>query len=155
MTKFPGVVIGLVINTNDPEGEGRVQLEFPWMPGSLHSSWAPIAAPMAGPSRGQFYSPEVGDEALVAFEHGDFDHPFVVGFLWNGVDQPPESDRKKRVIVSVSGHRITLDDSPGAEKIEIKSSSGQTITIDDAQQSIELHGGGRILALKGGQVQIT
>ena len=77
MTKFPGVVIGLVINTNDPEGEGRVQLEFPWMPGSLHSSWAPIAAPMAGPSRGQFYSPEVGDEALVAFEHGDFDHPFV------------------------------------------------------------------------------
>ena len=38
MTKFPGVVIGLVIDTNDPEGEGRVQLEFPWMPGSLHSS---------------------------------------------------------------------------------------------------------------------
>jgi uncharacterized protein involved in type VI secretion and phage assembly len=110
---------------------------------------------MAGPSRGQFYSPEVGDEALVAFEHGDFDHPFVVGFLWNGVDQPPESDRKKRVIVSVSGHRITLDDSPGGEKIEIKSSSGQTITIDDSQQSIELHGGGRILALKSGQVQIT
>ena len=71
---------------------------------------------MAGPSRGQFYSPEVGDEALVAFEHGDFDHPFVVGFLWNGVDQPPESDRKKRVIVSVSGHRITLDDSPGGER---------------------------------------
>lgn len=155
MNRIPGVVIGLVIDTNDPVGEGRVLLEFPWMPGSVQSGWAPMASPMAGASRGVFFSPEVGDEALVAFERGDFSHPFVIGFLWNGADLPPESDRKKRVIVTVSGHRMTFDDSPGVEKIEIKSSAGQTITIDDTQQSIELHGGGRVLALKAGQVQIS
>ncbi|HEY7303652.1 MAG TPA: phage baseplate assembly protein V [Bryobacteraceae bacterium] len=155
MNLHPGVVIGLVINTADPLGEGRILLEFPWLPGSPQSAWAPIAAPMAGASRGLFFSPEVGDEVLVAFEQGDFEHPFVLGFLWNGSDVPPESDRNRRVIVTVSGHRITLDDNSGGEKIEIKSSSGQTVVIDDAQQSIELHGGGRILALKAGQVQIT
>jgi len=175
MTRYPGVVIGTVRSIDDPEGEGRLQLEFPWMPGPVLSAWAPIAAPMSGNSRGVFFSPEVDDEVLVAFEHGDFDHPFVVGFLWNGVDQPPESDRTNRVIVtpgghtirfedgshkrvvikSNGGHQIVLDDGSGSQKIEVQSTAGQSITIDDQQQSIQIQGGGRILAMKGGQLQIT
>jgi uncharacterized protein involved in type VI secretion and phage assembly len=171
----PGVVIGLVRSVDDPDGVGRLQVEFPWLPGSVVSAWAPIAAPMSGRLRGMFFSPEVDDEVLVAFEHGDFDHPFVVGFLWNGVDLPPETDRTNRVIVtpgghtmrfedgshkrvvikSNGGHQIVLDDGPGAQKIQIQSTAGQSITIDDQQQSIQLQGGGRILAMIGGQVQIT
>ncbi len=175
MTKFPGVVTGTVCNVDDPAGEGRLQIEFRWMPGSPKSAWAPIAAAMAGPSRGAFLSPELEDEVLVAFEHGDFNFPFVVGFLWNGVDTPPETNRQNRVFVtpgghsirfedgtpkkvliaSAGGHEVLLDDSSGGSRISIQSSSGQTITIDDQQQSVELQGGGRILALRGGQVQIT
>ena len=97
MRRVAGVAIGIVTSVNDPEGRGRVRLNFPWL--DLNSSdWAPVAAPMAGSKRGVFFMPEVDDEVLVAFEHGDFDHPFVVGFLWNGVDKPPETDRKNRVI---------------------------------------------------------
>ena len=62
---------------------------------SLRSAWAPVAAPLAGKKRGAFFMPELGDEVLVAFEHGDFDHPFIIGFLWNGVDTPPETDLQK------------------------------------------------------------
>ena len=60
---------------------------------------------MAGKERGFWYMPEVGDEALVAFELGDFDHPFVVGFLHNGVDTPPDDDidREVRRMRTVSG----------------------------------------------------
>ena len=154
MTRFPGVVIATVRSVDDPEGEGRLLLEFPWMPGSVQSGWAPVAAPMAGPSRGVFFSPEVDDEVLVAFEHGDFDHPFVVGFLWNGTDQPPETDRSNRVIVTPGGHTIRFEDG-SRKRVVIQSSGGQTITIDDQQQSIRIQGGGRILALTNGQVQIT
>jgi hypothetical protein len=35
------------------------------------------------------FIPEVDDEVLVAFEHGDISHPYVVGSLWNGVRALP------------------------------------------------------------------
>ena len=174
MKRVPGVVIGLVTSVNDPLGEGRIQLKFPWLDLD-DSGWAPIAAPMAGGKRGAFFMPEVDDEVLVAFEHGDFNHPFVVGFLWNGVDKPPETDPKNRVLVtpgghtirledgtdkklivrSSSGHEIALDDSAAGQQLSIKTKGGLTLTMDDKQSSIRLQGGGRILAMQGGQVQIS
>ena len=105
MKRHPGVVVATVKSLDDPRGEGRIQIEFPWLPDITEHPWAPIAAPLAGGERGMFFMPEPKDEVLVAFEHGDFDHPFVVGFLWNGVDRPPESDTHNRVIVTPGGTR--------------------------------------------------
>ena len=36
--------------------------------------------------------PEVNDEVLVTFIHGDMRVPVVLGGLWNGVDVPPWDD---------------------------------------------------------------
>ncbi len=91
MKKMSGVVIGIVKSLDDPERLGKIELQFPWLSEVHRSAWAPVAAPMAGKKRGVFYMPELGDEVLVAFEHGDFDHPFIIGYLWNGVDTPPET----------------------------------------------------------------
>lgn len=37
--------------------------------------------------------PEVDDEVLVAFAHGDQRSPYAVGFLWNAKDKPPTEAR--------------------------------------------------------------
>jgi uncharacterized protein involved in type VI secretion and phage assembly len=173
MRRVPGVVIALVTSVNDPDGMGRIQLSFPWMDADL-TSWARVAAPMAGRHRGVFFMPEVDDEVLVAFDHGDFNHPLVLGFLWNGVDRPPETDPKNRVLLtpgghtirledgidkklivrSSSGHEIALDDSAAGQQLSVKTKGGLTLTMDDKQSSIRMQGGGRILAMQNGQVQI-
>jgi uncharacterized protein involved in type VI secretion and phage assembly len=174
--KIQGVVTGQVVDRNDPEGQGRVKLSFPYLGGKSESYWAPISTPMAGGKTGIWFMPEIGTEVLAAFNQDDVAHPYVIGFLWNGLDVPPESDPKNRVILTPGGHTlrfedsensgkiilkshggrtITLDDS-GSGAITVKSTSGQTITLDDAGSgSITLQGGGRILKMADGLVQIS
>ncbi|RYG25201.1 type IV secretion protein Rhs [bacterium] len=129
------VATAIVTNIEDPLGQGRVQLRFPWIQDEGQSSaWAPIAAPMAGNGRGQDFRPEVGDEALVAFDRGSFDDPYVVGFLWNGIDKPPleTSESSIRRIKTVAGHVLDFDDRPGQEKITLTTKGGQTLELVDA-----------------------
>ncbi|HYJ48071.1 MAG TPA: phage baseplate assembly protein V [Pyrinomonadaceae bacterium] len=158
MRTIPGVVQGLVTNLDDPQGLGRIQVEFPWLDAQYRSNWAPIATPLTGGQRGQFFMPEVGDEALVAFEHGDFDHPFVVGFLWNGVDTPPETELKNRVILTPGGHTLRFEDKDGAKKVVLKSSDGHQVVIDDAAREITITDSdarNRILIqLSGGNIKV-
>ena len=136
MQRHPGVTVGTVSNVNDPEKLGRVQVVFPKL-GGVASTWAPIATFMAGPDRGGFYMPEVDDEVLVAFEEGDFDHPFVVGFLWNGKDRPPTDDVHLRIFRSVNGHEIAVYDPAvaGGDKgyIRLKDAHGNVVELSNAQ----------------------
>ena len=175
MKRYPGVVTGIVKNLNDPNGHGRIELQFPWLSDSLRSSWAPVASALAGKERGAFFMPEIDDEVLVAFEHGDVNHPFIVGFLWNGVDTPPETTNQNRVIKTPGGHQLRFEDTDGAKKVILKSNGGhqieiddtaQTITIktnsgnqfivlNDASSSITVRGGGRRVDMVGGQIKMT
>lgn len=154
MRTIPGVVTGLVKSV-DP---GRVQVEFPWLDQSYQSHWAPIAVPLAGKERGQFFMPEVGDEVLVAFEHGDFDHPFVVGFLWNGAHKPKETELKNRVILTPGGHTLRFEDKDGAKKVVLKSSDGHHVTLDDEGKKITVSdsdGNNKmVIDITGGKIKI-
>jgi uncharacterized protein involved in type VI secretion and phage assembly len=160
--KVYGVVVGIVTNNQDPEKLGRVKVKYPWLSDSEESHWARMATLMAGRDRGSFYLPEVDDEVLLAFEHGDVRFPYVIGMLWNGKDTPryDNSDGRNdlRAITSRSGHEfifndndqqgnvtihtrknhvITLDDSAGGEKISIVDTTGSnSVVIDSNQNSI-------------------
>jgi len=138
-----GVVVGVVTNNQDPEKMGRVKVRFPWLNDSDESNWARVAAPMAGGGRGVFFLPEVDDEVLVAFEHGDLRFPYVVGALWNGADAPPadngDGKNSVRVIKSRSGHVVRLTDEDGKEKIEIiDKSEKNSIVIDTSKNTLTI-----------------
>ena len=154
--KIHGIDGAIVTNNNDPDGEGRVKIRFPWLSDENETDWVRMTTFMAGGGRGSFFLPEVGDEVLCAFEHGDINRPFVIGALWNGVDKPPEtnSDGKNNIrkIRSRSGHEIIFndDDTAQQEKIEIHTNAGHRIVLDDSagQEKIEIvdkTGGNKVL----------
>lgn len=126
--KVPGVIIGIV--TKVDEETARVKLKFPVLNEEDESDWARIATLMGGDGAGTFYLPEVGDEALCAFEHGDIRFPYVLGFLW-GKDKPPEKKQPKRLIKSRSGNQILLDDTKDETAIVITTKGGMTIKLED------------------------
>jgi uncharacterized protein involved in type VI secretion and phage assembly len=133
-----GVTLAQVIDNLDQTNQGRVQLHLPWLPG--YEPWARLAVLMAGPNRGTYFVPQVGDEVLVAFEHGDVRDPFVIGSLWNGRDLPPKEARNapvdKRVICTPKGHKITFDDA--AQSVEVTHAKGAKLklTSEDIELSI-------------------
>jgi uncharacterized protein involved in type VI secretion and phage assembly len=139
--RIHGVVVGVVTNNQDPDKMGRVKVKFPWLSDVDESWWARIAAPMAGKQRGAFFLPEVSDEVLVAFEHGDVRFPYVLGALWNGEDAPPltndDGKNNVRMIKSRSGHVVKLNDEDGKETIEIiDKSQKNSIVIDTSKNTI-------------------
>jgi uncharacterized protein involved in type VI secretion and phage assembly len=165
LNKIDGVVIGVVTNNTDPEKLGRVQVKYPWLPkykgADLSSNWARLASPGAGNNRGIFFTPEIDDEVLIAFENGDANYPYIVGALWNGKDKPPEgivvgaNKVNQRIIQSRSGHIITLDDTAGEEKITILDKTGSnSIEIDSKTNAMIFKSAGDITIDAGGKLII-
>lgn len=144
--KIYGIACGIVTNNKDPEKLGKLKIKFPWLSDDNETDWIRMTTLMGGGGRGGFFLPEVGDEVLVAFEHGDINRPYVIGALWNGVDKPPEdnSDGQNNIrkITSRSGHEIVFndDDTAKQEKIEIHTKAGHKIVLDDSadQEKIEI-----------------
>jgi uncharacterized protein involved in type VI secretion and phage assembly len=140
-----GVVVGLVTNINDPDGLGRVKVKFPWLADTEESNWARPASAGGGSQRGLIVLPEVNDEVLVAFEHGDLSRPYIIGGLWNGNDSPPASAVKDgkvltRAMKTRAGHTLTLqdDDESGDGFIQIKTKSGHILTLSDNDKQIQI-----------------
>ena len=72
---------------------GRVRVEYQTIEDGLESPWAYVAAPLAGSGRGMLFMPVKGDEVLVLHGDNDFDHPYVLGYLWNGGTSRPRPIR--------------------------------------------------------------
>ena len=152
-----GVVIGIVVDVDDPKMEGRVRVTYPFLGSEARTDWAPIAAPMAGKDRGVWMMPEVDDEAVLAFERNDPSRPIVLGFMWNGFDTAPSPDVRERMIRSVNGHTIRfLDSTPTAGGnrggIVIEDAHQNQIVLTNGKVTIRAAG---VLELDAGVVMIT
>lgn len=148
--QMPGLVEAIVTDNVDPEKMGRVKLKFPLLPEAPESFWARLVMPMAGKERGWMTIPEIGDEVLCAFVHGDVNNAIVVGSLFNGVDTPPykneDGENNLRVFQSRSGHRLTFDDTAGDERVELILHNEEIRVIwDSANKTLSVYSGKDII----------
>ncbi|MFI9814638.1 VgrG-related protein [Saccharothrix variisporea] len=174
--KSGGLVPALVSDIRDPAKLGRVKVTFPWLADDFTSGWARTVHTGAGKERGSLVLPEVGDEVLVGFEHGDFDSPYVLGGLYNSKDVTPQLTKDPvddgtgevttRGFVSRKGHKVEFVEDEGivvssgdgkfVVKLDQKNqvvevTSGQTVTIK-AQNGVTIDSGTGPLELKGQKI---
>lgn len=125
-------VVGVVTANKDPDKLGRVKIKVPILSDTDATWWAQIVMIGAGKNRGWFFLPEINDEVLVMFEHGDMERPVVIGALWNGKDKPPDKNpggNPRRAFKSRSGSQVIFDDEKDQLIIEDGSQTGR-ITFD-------------------------
>ncbi len=144
--RWYGVYPALVVDVADPLNQGRVRVRFPWLEPELVENdypWARLAVFMAGPGRGAWFIPDVGEEVLVTFEAGDPGTPYIIGSLWNGKDAPPvKMDRSGKNNIkrlkTRSGIQITMDDTASQEQISLLTPAGQAINLKDSPAGITI-----------------
>ena len=159
-----GVVVAIVTNNDDADKMGRVKLKFPWLSDSYESDWARITQLGAGPNAGAVFIPEVNDEVLVAFEHGDVRRPYVVGSLYNGKDKPSLGDGlfnqgkvKRTGIVSRKGHRLIFFEDSGNAGIALLTSDGKIkVSLNESKGEIHIECQGKVtIESKGGDMKLS
>lgn len=140
---YQGGYLAEVVSLDDPDSLSRVQirlLNFDGVDSHDGPVWARVACPFAGSDRGAFLLPDVGDEVFVVFVNGDPRMPVIVGGLWNGGSQPPETisggRNRRKVIRSKNGVKITLDDQDGQEQFIVETPGGQKVTLKDGPGSV-------------------
>ena len=126
-----------VLSNADPHGAGRVQVRMNWQTDNMRTSWVRVMTPDGGGSkdvksnRGFVFIPEVGDQVLLGFRHGDPARPYVMGSLFNGTTGGGGGQGNNcKSLTSRRGSSLKLDDSKGSVTLHDK--GGVSMNFDGA-----------------------
>jgi uncharacterized protein involved in type VI secretion and phage assembly len=131
--------LALVLDNEDPQGRGRVQVE---MQATRMTLWAACMTNGAGSGYGLSVLPKRDELVVLGFISPEL--PIVLGALWSGDSSHPQDAQAvedKYALITPAGSKITLDDADGP-KIRTETRSGYHITIDE-------NGAGEIVIEKG------
>lgn len=169
-TMYSGLTIGVVTNINDEKlGLGRVKVKLPYLDDEHETDFARVLQPGAGANRGFQFLPEIDDEVLVAFEHGDRRRPIVLGGLWNSTAKPPpngvvDGKVERRALTSRLGHELLLLDGSSSDKSLVSVTTAEKnaalvlgeeeITLTSNNKPIKLTNGESTITIDGGDITI-
>ena len=174
-TLGPTAFLAKVVSVQDPDNHNRIQVRVFSIDGIADQDapvWARVAVPFAGNNRGAFFIPDVGDEVVVVYLAGDSRFPVVIGGLWNGQDNAPDSfggsgnSVDRWTITGKAGTKISIvEDSsgptiefltPGQLKGTLTDSGGGSIELTDSMQtSVKIDSSGVTINAPTAQVQVT
>ena len=130
-----------VLSNADPDGKGRVRVHMNWQTDGMQTGWVRVMTPDGGGSkdvrsnRGFVFIPEVGDQVLLGFRHGDPARPYVMGSLFNGVTGSGGfAANHKKSLTTRSGSTVTFDDT--AHTILLQTTRANKIFIDELNGTI-------------------
>ncbi|WP_289064304.1 phage baseplate assembly protein V [uncultured Zobellia sp.] len=138
---------GLVLDNADPDGLGRIKVQFPWQkPMGTSTPWIKVSTPYSGSGKGFYFIPEKEEEVLVGFEGGNPEKPYVLSSGYNanaksGFDDP---DNNIKAIKTRSGHLIELNDTEGEESITITDKNSNKIFLNTKDSSISITAPGNL-----------
>ena len=146
-----------VIDLADPRRLGRVRVRFQWpvaSPRDAESGWLRVTTPYSGDGKGYMFTPEVGSQVLVSYEHGRPDFPVVVGNLFHpqnkqGTKYSPPSNNLKG-LQTAGGNKVVMADTAGAQTILISNSNKKGTAI-----LVSFKGDGSIGIKTNGPINIT
>lgn len=132
-----------VIKNDDPQGQGRVRVEFPFAQDRVSEVWLRVMTPDAGSSdsvsknRGMVFVPDIGDQVMVGFEFGDPNRPYVMGSMFHGKNSEGGGvGNRTRSLTDKTGSTVTLNGEEGSVRIKDKSGSDSSIILDGSQNII-------------------
>lgn len=133
--------LATVKENNEDKGQGRVKVAFDWQKNGKTTNWIRVQTPNAGVSgavpknRGWVFVPEVGDQVMVSYEHGNPDRPYVTGSVFHsGSGKGGDKDNKVKSIITRSGNAIVFDDETGS--IVITDQTGKQLIMLDGTDAI-------------------
>lgn len=123
--KVWGKYAGRVLDVNDSENMGRVQVSCPAVLGD-QPVWALPCVPYAGPGVGFYFIPPVGAGVWVEFEGGDVSRAIWTGCYWAKGDLPSDASSADIKLITTDSSSLKIDDTSG--EIVLKNNQGASTT---------------------------
>jgi len=146
-----------VIDLADPRRLGRVRVRFQWAvdkPAAAESGWLRVTTPYSGDGKGHMFTPEVGSQVLVSYEHGSADLPVVVGNVFhpgnkqNKLYSPPSNNLKG--MQTAGGNKFVMSEVAGAQTILLSNSNKKGTSI-----LLSFEGDGSVSITTNGPINLT
>ena len=145
-----------VIDNDDPNGMGRVRVQFEWQRSGNgddgKTNWIRVASPMGGGDKGFYMIPEKGDQVLVAFEQDHPERPFVLmPGMYHGKAKPEyyDSNNYKKALKTKGGHQILMNDEQGQETMALSSPKDVAVAATNGEMNLKAKGAVTIISDSG------
>jgi type VI secretion system secreted protein VgrG len=122
-------------------------------PAQAESGWLRVTTPYSGDGKGHMFTPEVGSQVLVSYEHGLAELPVVVGNVFHpqnkqGTKYSPPSNNLKG-LQTAGGNKFVMADTQGDQKILISNSNNKGTAVE-----VGFQGDGSITIKSNGPVTV-